>query len=250
MPLHFVGTAGFASPNFRSSLTTGGAAATDLLASYATRFSAVEMDSSFARPPGEITVRGWLRVAGDLMFTVRMAREVSHVQRLERPEAAASFVATLAPLGRRLGCVLVTVPANLDCDVGRVRRVLDAVPEDVRTAWEFRHPSWACPEVIDLLVERGATPVIVETLDGVTGGELLPGGYLAGKWDLPFLYVRLRRERYTARELMVWGQTLGQAVATGRPVFAFFKASPEASAYATALDELLTEVPVRAGADR
>jgi uncharacterized protein YecE (DUF72 family) len=238
----FVGTSGFASPVMRNAVPAQSAAASDLLSAYAGRFDAVELDSVFYRRPSPPTVDGWRDATPDrFRIAVRAPRELTHVDRLGVPSRVVQFVDSLHTLGPRLGAVLFTTPPTFGCDVQRVRALLDALPKGLRTAWEFRHPSWLCPEVLDLLSERNAAPVMVESFDGTTSGELLPGGAVADRWEFPFVYVRFRRESYTYADLVVWGDMLGDVLGVGQDVYAFFRQSPEATDYATALGELLDE---------
>ena len=69
----------------------------------------------------------------------------------------------------------------------------------------------------------------------------MPGGPLADRYEFPFVYVRFRRESYTYADLVVWGDMLADVIGEGRDVYAFFRQSPEATCYATALGELLAE---------
>jgi uncharacterized protein YecE (DUF72 family) len=237
-----VGTSGFASPVMRGAVPAQSAAAPDILAGYATLFEALELDSVFYRRPSLDTVRSWQRATPEsFRFTVRVPREITHVERLGIPAAAAEFVETLEALGPRLGAVLFTTPPTFGCDLARFRDMLDALPSGLRTAWEFRHPSWLCPDVLQLLAERNSSPVVVEAFDETTSAELLPGGTLAERWEFPFVYTRFRRETYTYADLVVWGDILGDVLGEGRDVYAFFRQSPEATGYATALGELLAE---------
>jgi uncharacterized protein YecE (DUF72 family) len=237
-----VGTSSFASPSIRPNLDSSSAAASDLLAAYADRFPAVELDSVFYREPGSDTVAGWTKATGDsFTFAVRVPRDVTHVDRLGIPLRAARFVESLRPLGSRLGCVLFTTPPTFECDVARFESILDVMPDGLRTAWEFRHPSWLCPDVLALLAARNASPVVVEAQDASTSAELMPGGALAERWGFPFVYVRFRREHYTYADLCVWGEILGDVIGEGRDVCAFFRQSAYATSYATALYELLAE---------
>jgi uncharacterized protein YecE (DUF72 family) len=237
-----VGTSSFASPSIRPRLDSSSAAAPDLLAAYAARFPAVELDSVFYREPGSDTVEGWTSATSEqFTFAVRVPRDVTHVDRLGIPMRAARFVESLQPLGPRLGCVLFTTPPTFECDIARFESVLDVMPEGMRTAWEFRHPSWLCPDVLALLASRNAAPVVVEAQDASTSAELMPGGRLAERWGFPFVYVRFRREHYTYADLCVWGEVLGDVIGEGRDVCAFFKQSANATSYATALYELLAE---------
>jgi uncharacterized protein YecE (DUF72 family) len=238
----YVGTSGFASPVMRDAVPAATASAPDLLAGYGTLFGAVELDSVFYRRPSLETVVSWREATPeDFRFAVRAPREITHVERLGLPLQTEQFVRSLGSLGPRLGVVLFTTPPTFDCDVGRLRAVLESIPLGIRTAWEFRHPSWMCPDVLELLASRDACPVIVEASEAMASSELLPGGALAERWEFPFVYSRFRRESYTYADLVVWGDMLGDVVGEGRDVYAFFRQSPEATCYATALGELLAE---------
>ncbi len=238
----YVGTSGFASPAMRSAVPSSTSYASDLLAGYGRMFGAVELDSVFYRHPSEETVRSWRDATTEsFRFSVRMPREITHVERLATPEMPAHFISSLHALGCRLGAVLFTTPPTFGCDVERFRALLDRLPVGLRTAWEFRHPSWICPDVLGLLAERDSCPVIVESLEATSKTDLLPGGLLADRYEFPFVYVRFRRESYTYADLVVWGDMLGDVLGEGRDVYAFFRQSPEAACYATALGELLAE---------
>lgn len=220
--------------------TTG--SAPDLLSAYATLFGAVELDSVFYRPPSAETVASWRdHTPDDFHFSIRVPREITHVDLLNAPERTREFLRTVEQLDRRLGAVLFTTPPTFGCEVDRFTNVLDAIPAGVRTAWEFRHPSWMCPDVLERLAQCDSCPVIVEGFEEAFARELLPGGPLADRYEFPFVYVRFRRETYTYADLVVWGDVLADVIGEGRDVYAFFRQSPEATCYATALSELLAE---------
>jgi uncharacterized protein YecE (DUF72 family) len=218
------------------------ASAPDLLAAYATMFGSVELDSVFYRRPATETVASWCEsTPDDFRFSVRVPREITHVDLLSVPHLTSNFVESIDALGPRLGAVLFTTPPTFECDVDRLRAVLDAIPSGVRTAWELRHPSWMCADVFELLAQRDSCPVIVEAFEHASAKELLPGGPLAERYEFPFVYVRFRRESYTYADLVVWGDMLADVIGEGRDVYAFYRQSSESAAYATALGELLAE---------
>ncbi len=228
----------------RGSVPSHGASAPDLLAAYATLFGAVELDSVFYRRPLPETVESWREnTPATFHFSIRVPREITHVDLLTVPRRTQEFVEQVAPLASRLGAVLFTTPPTFGCDVDRFARVLDAIPDGVRTAWEFRHPSWFCPEVLELLAQRDSCPVITEAFEFSESGarELLPGGSFAERYEFPFVYVRFRRETYTYADLVVWGDMLADVIGEGRDVYAFFRQSAEAVCYGAALTELLAE---------
>jgi uncharacterized protein YecE (DUF72 family) len=77
-------------------------------------------------------------------------------------ERMEGFARALAPLGEKLGPLLVQLPAGFVREAG-THRDLDAFlagcPSEVRLAVEFRHPSWHDPAVFDLLRRRHAALV-------------------------------------------------------------------------------------------
>jgi uncharacterized protein YecE (DUF72 family) len=238
----FVGTSGFASPVMRGAVPAPTASAPDLLAAYSRLFPAVELDSVFYRRPSEETVGTWIDATPeDFRFSIRVPREITHVDLLQAPDRARDFIRTIEALGSRLGTVLFTTPPTFGCEVARFESILDAIPTGVRTAWEFRHPSWMCPDVLEQLAGRDCCPVIVEGFEEAYARDLLPGGPLADRYEFPFVYVRFRRESYTYADLVVWGDVLADVIGEGRDVYAFFRPAPEATCYATALSELLAE---------
>jgi uncharacterized protein YecE (DUF72 family) len=122
------------------------------------------------------------------------------------------FLESVAPLGERFGAVLLQYPPSRHRDDAGPAAVLDALPAELAFAVEFRHDSWADPEVFDRIAERGGTVCISET--GGTVLDHLPPG--------PFAYVRLRSNRYSADARDGWLDLLRREVAD-RPVFAFAK---------------------------
>lgn len=226
----------------RGSVPAPTASAPDLLAAYSTLFGAVELDSVFYRRPSADTVGTWLEATpDDFRFSIRVPREITHVDLLQAPDRASEFIETVEMLGPRLGAVLFTTPPTFGCEVDRFATILDAIPAGVRTAWEFRHASWMCPDVLEQLAGRDSCPVIVEGFEEAFARELMPGGQLADRYEFPFVYVRFRREAYTYADLVVWGDVLADVIGEGRDVYAFFRQAPEATCYATALAELLAE---------
>ena len=116
------------------------------LARYATRFDAVEINSSFYRPHAPETYARWAAsVPVDFRFSVKLPRAITHDARLQRTgEALSRFVDEVSGLGRRLGGVLVQLPPSLAFDAriastffASLRRRLDAP-----LACEPRHASW------------------------------------------------------------------------------------------------------------
>ena len=142
-PRSRIGCAGWTIPAAHAHLFGSG---DSVLARYATRFDAVEINSSFYRPHQRKTYARWAdSVPRDFRFSVKVPKVISHEQRLHRsgPELD-RFVDEIGGLGAKLGGVLVQLPPSLAFDArvagnffAMLRRRLSA-----RIACEPRHASW------------------------------------------------------------------------------------------------------------
>lgn len=117
-----------------------------MLARYATRFNAVEINSSFYRSHQQATYARWAAsVPAGFRFAVKLPRAITHDARLHKAgDALARFADEVAGLGRKLGVVLVQLPPSLVFDA-RVASTFFAMLERrlaVPVACEPRHASW------------------------------------------------------------------------------------------------------------
>ncbi|APA87725.1 DUF72 domain-containing protein [Paraburkholderia sprentiae WSM5005] len=85
---------------------------------YAQVFPTVEINSSFYRSHQPKTYARWAASVPDAFrFSVKVPRRISHELRLRDADAAVSeFVQELAPLGEKLGCLLLQLPPSLALD--------------------------------------------------------------------------------------------------------------------------------------
>jgi len=130
---------------------------TDQLAFYATRFAAVEIDSTWYHMPSESTVKSWYaRTPADFIFCPKLPGEITHEKLLRDCETpVARFTEVIAGLREKLGCVLVQLSPKFPAgEFPRLESFLRALPQTIRYAVEFRHKSWADhPEALELLKE-------------------------------------------------------------------------------------------------
>jgi uncharacterized protein YecE (DUF72 family) len=122
---------------------------------------------------------------------------------------------SLATFGERLGTVLFRVPSPVGVDVDRLSALLAAWPRDVPLTFEFQDASWHVDEVFEQLTEFGATLCATDLPDEPEPPTLRLTG--------PFLYLRLRRDDYSAAEVDAWAQRLMPFLASGRDAFVFFR---------------------------
>lgn len=171
-----IGTAGWSIPR---QVVHRFAAEGSALERYASRFSAVEINSSFHRPHRASTWARWGEsVPEDFRFAVKLPKAVTHDARLvDCGEALDRFFAESGELDAKLAVVLVQLPPKLDF----VAEVADAFFAELvdRTAaiiaCEPRHPSWFAEEPEALLTEHKVCRVAADP--AVCPAAARPGGW-------------------------------------------------------------------------
>jgi len=188
----YLGTSGFAYDEWVGSFYPEGTRREDMLASYAERFSTVEINYTFRRLPSERTLLAWReRVPEGFRFALKANQRITHTLRLaDADEAVGLFLERSRLLGDRLGPILFQCPPSLRFDRALLERFLGGLPP-VLAAMEFRHPSWE--EARDLLAEQGVAWVVAETDERPAPDGEVPAD--------PFAFLRLRRPSYGEDEL-------------------------------------------------
>lgn len=119
---------------------------------YSRRFRTVEVNYSFYRLPLKTTYEKWTAQTPEgFLFGLKLSRFITHVKRLRGVKTVfRTFITRAAPLGAKLGPVLVQLPPSFALDVGRLERFLEGAYDvgrergidTFRLAFEFRHPAW------------------------------------------------------------------------------------------------------------
>jgi uncharacterized protein YecE (DUF72 family) len=192
------GTSGFSYKEWKGSFYPEDLPADQMLAYYAERLPAVEINNTFYRMPKTELLHSWsAEVPESFRFVLKASQRITHFKRLKEADAdAAYFFGIAAVLGERLGPALFQLPPNLKKDLPRLETFLGALPPDRRAAFEFRHESWFADDVFDALRRKGAVLCIAEDEDLAT-----PLVATAG-WG----YLRLRRQDYGDEAVYAWAE--------------------------------------------
>ncbi len=147
-------------------------------------------------------------------FTAKAHRGLTHSKRIDidddRRGLFDGYLKSIRSFGEKLGVILFQFPPYRRRDEEAFTRLLDALPDDLGFAFEFRHESWDGIEAT--IAERGGTVCISET-QGHAPDSLPPG---------PHAYVRMRTDRYADEERTKWAALL-EREANERDVYAFAK---------------------------
>ena len=231
----FIGTSGWSYNHWEGVLYPHGLPPRERLVVYGGHFGTVELNASYYRWPGERTFAGWRRrLPPGFRLSVKAPRLLTHIRRLYGPEAwVERMAAAMGYLGPKAGLLLVQLPPTLPYDHARLAYFLGCLPPGLRVACEFRHPGWHHEEVFTLLERHGVAYCVMS-------GAGLPCVLRA---TAPFVYLRLHGPShdwlyagsYSDDDLRWWADRIGEWVAQGREVWAYFNNDGEGNAVRNAM---------------
>jgi len=226
----FAGTSGFAYPSWKPNFYPPKLPAKDFLKYYATRLNAVEINYTFRQLPKATTLENWISATPEgFTFVCKAHQRITHIMRLRESEFTDVFFKAIDPLRatRRLGPVLFQLAPNLKADLPTLTAFVEKLPKDIRCAFEFRNKSWLIDEVYGLFEKHGIALCLAES-DKFEVPDVLTAG---------FVYVRLRKEDYSADERAEVAERVRGMLAGGRDVYVFFKHedTPAGAVYAEEL---------------
>lgn len=221
----FVGTSGWAYTSWRPKFYPKGTKPKAFLEHYATKLPTCEINYTFNHLPTEKNIAAWSgSTPHDFVFALKASQHITHRAQLRDPaRTLPSFLERARLLGPRLGPILFQTPRWVRRDDERLAMFLAALPRDLRCALEVRDPSWHADEVYELLNTAGVALVHAE-------GEKAPSPVDTLGRTGSFAYVRLRaREGYSRRAVTKWAARLGEILASGKDVYAYFRHDDDGS---------------------
>jgi len=148
-----IGTSGWSYKHWIGPFYPTGMPAKEMLAFYAEHFDTVELNNSFYHLPSSKTYKNWRdTVASDFVFAVKGSRFITHMKKLKAPKTSTKkFFAHAAHLEKKLGPILFQLPPRWKCNLERLAKFVDALPENYFYAFEFRNDTWFTKDVYYLL---------------------------------------------------------------------------------------------------
>jgi uncharacterized protein YecE (DUF72 family) len=218
----YVGTSGWSYPHWDAVLYPPGTPPQDRLAHFVRHFDTVELNASFYRWPRPATFAGWRqRLPEGFQLSVKAPRGLTQAKKHFAPEEWLQRIAAgWHELGDKRAILLVQLAPTHTRDDARLSYFLDRVPPWIRTAIEFRHPSWHDDAVFDMLTAR-------EVAYCVMSGARLPCLLRA---TAPFVYLRLHGPdpdhlyagSYPDDSLRWWADRIREWQDQGKDVYAYF----------------------------
>jgi uncharacterized protein YecE (DUF72 family) len=240
-----IGTAGW---QIRSEHVSHFDAAPSVLARYATRLCAVEINSSFKRPHRAQTYARWAgSVPPAFRFSVKMPRAITHELRLrDCAEALDRFLGEACALGDRLGPLLIQLPPKLELDIHAADDFFALFRERYAglAVCEPRHASWF-GENADALLRQHRIARVAADPPPVPGADS-PGGWEGLGYYRLHGSPRIYYSNYESDILPPLARKLAALAASGRDAWCVFDNTARGAATANAL-QLLEHVGAGAG---
>jgi uncharacterized protein YecE (DUF72 family) len=140
---------------------------------YASRFDAVEINSSFYGAHQQKTYVRWAEsVPAHFRFSVKMPKWLTHERCLQDTgEELTRFLGEISGLGSKLGCLLVQLPPGLAYDPRTVETFFAALRARHRglVVCEPRHPTWFTGAADRRLAAHGVARVAADPSCGEDG---------------------------------------------------------------------------------
>jgi len=250
------GTSGYDYPEWRGVFYPEDLPRGEFLAYYASRFPALEINSTFYRMPSETNMRSMLnRSGGRLFFSVKAPQLFTHGTGAGWQTAAAEFRAAILPLANSgmLSAVLFQFPQSFHYEpdnriyLNNLLAAFSGCPSVV----EFRHAAWFTERVYEGLDRRGTGIVVCDMprlsalpppVPVVTGGRayIRFHGRNSGSWYAQTEQGDGKAENdngkkryaytYTEKELAAEVPLIVKLTAKGKMTHVFFNNHPDGAA--------------------
>jgi uncharacterized protein YecE (DUF72 family) len=221
MSIH-IGTSGWSYEHWNGVLYPPGTERWNRLGYYIQQYHTVELNSSYYRWPTLTAFKSWQRrLPPGFRLSVKAPRGLTHAKQLYAPERWISRIRDCwHALGDKRAVLLVQLSPKFSYDYDRLAYFLYLLPDWIRVAVEFRHPSWHTEPVFSLLEKYQAAYCVMS-------GAHLP---CILRTTAPFVYVRLHGPdqqflyggSYPDNDLRWWADRLREWQGMGKEVFVYF----------------------------
>jgi uncharacterized protein YecE (DUF72 family) len=233
-----VGCAGWSYPHWRHKFYPPNVRAENELQFYQQRFNACEINFTYHQMPTVERCEKWrMSSPPGFLLSLKAPKTLTHMSPLsiENHPQWVHFLSAAKGLGDRLGPVLVQLPPSFALDLPRLRALQPLLPKDgsIRAAFEFRHNSWFCEDVYNVM--RNCNWALVK--------HAVPSAGVSERWDVAtsdWVYLRLHGKKdehvwdYSSDELQPYVARITELRARGQDCFVYFLNDADARAPANA----------------
>jgi uncharacterized protein YecE (DUF72 family) len=240
MTQYFVGTSGWHYEHWKGRFYPDSLPKSRWLEFYSGIYTTVELNNSFYRLPSKETFTKWKNTVPEgFKFAVKVSRFITHIKRLKDiEEPLLKFLSHVDYLEDKMGPLLYQLPPNMKYDYQLLERFLSILPKHYNHIFEFRHQSWLCNDVFQLLMKYRVGYCVFDMPD-FTCPIMATGntGYIRfhGSQGLYSSF-------YSEKDLDIWVKRIREMRGDLSEVYVYF--NNDAEAYATinakTVDRMLT----------
>lgn len=215
VPGIFLGTSSFTATGWRGSFYPQGMRPRDFLSYYASKFQAVEIDSTFYGTPSASTVARWNeKTPLDFIFAVKVPQVITHEKMLvDCASEFEEFVKTMDILGPKLGPIIFQFPAfdrwkfpKQESFFAVLAPFLKKLPAGHKFVVEIRNKNWLDGRFAEMLRAHNIALALTDT-------SFVPRPWeMKEKFDLvtaDFGYVRWLGDRHGIEKItQTWDKTI------------------------------------------
>ena len=193
----YAGTSGYSYKEWKRSFYPEGIKPDKMLNFYSEKFSAVEINNTFYRLPKKSVFETWKKqVSKDFRFSIKAPQRITHIKKLKDVEENSKyFFDIIMSLEDKLGIVLFQFHPYFKKDLGLLQNFVSILPQNVTSAFEFRHESWFDDKTYSCLHEKNF-PICISETDKNPDTALISTSSKG--------YLRLRKSDYSKNEIKKW----------------------------------------------
>jgi uncharacterized protein YecE (DUF72 family) len=150
----WIGTSGWTYKDWRGSFYPTDVPLKRRLGWYSERFTTTEINGSFYRTPSREAVQAWRdQTPEHFVFAWKASKFITHWKRLtEKCQNSLELMETrLKALEPKVGPILFQLPPQFKSGEQRLASFIKLLNKKRRYTFEFRHPSWYEPKILELL---------------------------------------------------------------------------------------------------
>ena len=157
--IFFIGTSGWTYQHWKGRFYPAGLPQKKWFEFYASQFSSVEVNATFYRTFKDQTYHNWRQRAPlGFGYVLKAPRLITHRKYLvDVEDDIQNFYQSCTLLEEKFELILLQVAPNMNVDLERLRKALQAFPDPTRVAVEFRRSEWINPATMSMLNAVGAT---------------------------------------------------------------------------------------------
>ncbi|OCH98287.1 hypothetical protein A8135_12065 [Legionella jamestowniensis] len=188
---------------------------------YAKTFDSVELNNSFYQIPKEKNIKKWLNLTPPhFIFSCKANRYITHTKKLQdTEESVVRLLHAFSHFEEKLGPILFQFPPYWPLDLSCLKNFIEHLPSNYFYTFEFRHKSWFCEPLYELLQKHQMTLCFYD-FKTYQSPEIVTG---------KFIYIRMHGPQkeayqgsYSEEVLIKYTQKINHWQQEGKPVYCYF----------------------------